>query len=222
MKKPLVIFGGSGFVGQGIIQLALSNDQPVISLSKHGRPRNNFPLKDSPLMTWIAVDVLTETTWHPYLQNAQAVINLIGIIKETPAQGLTYDRMIVLANRLISQEVKKQPEIPYLFLSASAGGPGIPQSYLLSKRRAENELTELTELTNPVVIIRPGLVTSWQKPSTLVLGPLIYIASCLPLVGKAFKAVLPISRKQLSQCLYQQIETNTSQLIDLTKKEFRP
>ncbi|MGO3750861.1 MAG: hypothetical protein ACTJHH_12375, partial [Vagococcus salmoninarum] len=107
----------------------------------------------------------------------------------------------------------------YLFLSASAAGPGIPQSYLLSKRRAEKELTELT---NPVVIIRPGLVTSWQKPSTLVLGPLIYIASCLPLVSKAFKAVLPISRKQLSQCLYQQIETNTSQLIDLTKKEFRP
>lgn len=219
MKKPLVIFGGSGFVGQGIIQLALSNDQPVISLSKHGRPRNNFPLRDSPLMTWIAVDVLTETTWHPYLQNAQAVINLIGIIKEKPTQGLTYERMIVLANRLISQEVKKQPEIPYLFLSASAGGPGIPQSYLLSKRRAENELTELT---NPVVIIRPGLVTSWQKPSTLVLGPLIYIASCLPFVGKPFKTVLPISRKQLSQCLYQQIETNTSQLIDLTKKEFRP
>lgn len=146
MTKHLLIFGGSGFIGQAICQEAVKQSIPVVSISRSGRPKASS-LKTNSLITWVSSDIFTETHWHQYLSNASGVINLIGILREIEEKQLTYQKMIVEANQIIAEQVASYPKLPYVFLSANAGGPLISEEYIEHKRQAESDLTQLA---NPV------------------------------------------------------------------------
>ena len=50
MKAPIIIFGGSGFIGQAACQEAINRQLPVISISKHGKPKKEELWMSSPLI----------------------------------------------------------------------------------------------------------------------------------------------------------------------------
>lgn len=202
MMKPLLIFGGSGFLGQAICREAIKQTIPVISFSRSGSPKNHF-LSSHPLITWIKTDIFSETNWQPYVENSFGVINLIGILRENKNKNITYQKMIVLANQLITDQVAHYPKLPYVFLSANAGGPVIPIEYIQHKRQAE---TYLKQLRNPVIVIRPGLVVGTGRPFSLVEGSGVFLLAHLPIINHYFRPVYPIGINRLAKRVLAEIK----------------
>lgn len=194
MTNYLLIFGGSGFIGQAICKEAVDQKIPVVSISRRGEPQNLF-LRNHPLITWVKSDIFTDKNWQQYVVNASGVINLIGILRENQKKRLTYQKMIVLANQLIADQVAHYPQIPYVFLSANANGPLIPKEYLEHKRLAENDLNKLT---NPVTIVRPGLVIGVDRPLSLIEGGAVFFLAHLPILRVYFRPVFPIKAQRLA------------------------
>lgn len=210
MEKHLLVFGGSGYIGSALCALALKENIPVVSISRRGKPKKKLPFQDNPLMTWVAADIFTETSWHDYFDQAYAVVNLIGIIAEKPQLNQTFAKTIFMANYQIVTVVSQQPNLPFLFMSANSGGPFISPHYLENKVRAE---VFSKTLPNPVMIFKPGLVVSLSKPTSLIAGLGIYALSLIPVIGRSFRKIRPISRKKLVRSLLHASFNKTSQTL---------
>ena len=197
MTQTIVIFGGSGFIGQALCQEAIKQSISVISISKHGRPKNNEFWMDHPLITWVSMDILETNQWQTLIEPSTPCINLIGILFENKRKGLTYERMIVQANQRISQEAEKK-QCPYVFLSAKGG----PRQYVAAKKQAEQDL--MTH-THPVIIIRSGLVVTKESPLRYFQGLGIKAVSHLPVIKKLAQPVYPTSLDNLVQTILKEV-----------------
>jgi len=71
-KEKIILAGGSGFLGQGLVQYFLENGYEVIILSRKKITSDNLNLK---FLKW---DGKTLGKWAESLENAQAMINLVG------------------------------------------------------------------------------------------------------------------------------------------------
>lgn len=205
MAATLIIFGGSGFIGQALCKEALNRHMSVVSISKHGKPKSNDKWMSNPLITWCAIDVFKDDSWKYYLSSDTCCINLIGILFENKKKGLTYDKMIVEANRLISTEAEKK-NCPYLFLSAKGG----PCGYVKAKKAAEESLFDKN---NPTIIIRSGLVTTKERPFAYIQGLLIKGATYVPLLKSIVKTVYPTSLNSLVHQILNEISEPSYKLI---------
>ncbi|MGO2083997.1 NAD-dependent epimerase/dehydratase family protein [Vagococcus sp.] len=191
MQKPLVVFGGSGYIGQALCQAALHQKRPVISISQHGKPKKEHAWMNSAQMTWVSCNLLTSTLWKKYVQSSWACVNLIGIFFESSQKS--YDQVIVTINQLISDEAEKN-KVPYLFLSATAG----PIGYLKAKKEAEKYLTSKS---NPTTVIHSGLVTSSDRPFKKLQAFTIKTAAFIPGLRTLAQKSYPIELETLAQTI---------------------
>lgn len=205
MAATLIVFGGSGFIGQALCKEALNRHMSVVSISKHGKPKTNDKWMSNPLITWCAIDIFKDDSWKNYLSSDARCINLIGILFENKNKGLTYDKMIIEANQLISAEAEKK-NCPYLFLSAKGG----PCDYVKAKKAAEESLFNKN---NPTIIIRSGLVTTKNRPFTYTQGLLIKGATHIPIVKSIAKTVYPTSLKRLVHRILNEVTEPSHKLI---------
>ena len=189
MKQKIVVFGGSGFVGQALCQEAIKQNIEVISISKNGKPKKTELWMSHPSMTWLAIDIFRDDSWKKYFDSKTPCVNLIGILFENKRKGLTYEKMIVRSNSLISNEARIK-NAPYIFLSAKGG----PSGYVKAKQQAENELIE-KEIKS--VIIRSGLIVSKKSPWRYAQGLGIKVGAKLPLIKKEAVKVYPTSLNHL-------------------------
>lgn len=209
MVPTLIVFGGSGFIGRAFCEKALNRGYNVISISTHGRPTPTQPWMMRMNMTWIACDVLHDSSWKNLIPEAYYFINLIGILHER--KDKKYDALIIETNSIISTEASKL-QVPYLFLSASFG----PSKYIDAKKKAEEYLLNLDI---PIKIIRSGLVTDPSYPLKQLQGISLVITSHIPFIKKWAKKVYPTKRDRLVDLMLQVIAEKkpVSSLIDLTK-----
>lgn len=189
MTQQLVVFGGSGFVGQALCHEAIKQNIKVISISKHGQPKKKKLWMSHPLITWVSMDIFRDDAWKKYLDSSTVCVNLIGILFETKRKGLTYDKMIIRANHLIATDTARK-NIPYIFLSAKGG----PSGYVAAKKEAEKELLEKR---NPSTIIRSGLIVSKKNPLRYTQGLVIKVGNKLPLISEKANKVYPTSLNHL-------------------------
>lgn len=210
MTQPIVIFGGSGFIGKALCQEAIKQNIPVISISKHGQPQNDELWMTHPLMTWISADIFKEDSWKIYLDEAAACVNLIGILLENKRKGLTYDKMIVQANLLLSN-ASENKNCPYLFLSAKGG----PSGYVAAKQQAE---ADLLNKKNPTIIIRSGLVVTKKSPIRYSQGLAIKLAAHLPFIKNFANKVYPTYLDCLVHIMLNEIREPSHKIIDDIRK----
>lgn len=205
MAQPIIIFGGSGFIGQAVCYEAIKRQIPVISISKHGKPRQTKPWMSHPLMTWKAIDIFSTDSWHIDIANSIGCINLIGILVENKRHGITYQKMIVNTNEQISS-VADTYHKPYVFLSAKVG----PPSYTAAKKQAEREA--MTK-KNTVTIIRSGLVTTKKAPIKYAQGIIIKAATHCPVTQSIAEKAYPVSINTLAPVIINSIHHKKSTLI---------
>ena len=88
-------------------------------------------------------------------KGCEAVINLVGIIREFPARGITFSRLHVEATRNMLAAAKENGIRRYLQMSALGSRPGAVSGYHQSKYAAE-ELVVASGLD--YTIFRPSLI----------------------------------------------------------------
>lgn len=217
MEKTLVVFGGSGFVGKALCEQALQLGWKVKSISKHGRPsQEDLDWVDHPNMSWFAYNLFSQTNeWHSLLNEADVVVNLVGILFENRKKGLTYEKMIIESQRMIYESVQRV-HLPFVYVSAKGGPPG----YAKAKKEAE---ALMRQGDGPRWVIQSGLVVTNERTSLKWQGRLLTLLSHVPIMKQWVNFVFPTELDSLIQHILAACQSSMTGLtfIDLTQKKER-
>lgn len=188
-KDKILITGGSGFLGKAICKLASQQDQPIISLSRNGKP-SGIKEEDYRCVQWVSANIFNPGDWKHLLTPCKAVIHCIGIVEEQPETGITYEKMILGSAIVIGNEVKEAAIQKMVYISAGGAAPETPATYMKMKKAAENYLHSLPL---DVTILRPGMLYGADKPETLIENEHIQQLLDDPNVYPGLKANRPLS-----------------------------
>ncbi|AGO11968.1 AaceriAGR291Cp [[Ashbya] aceris (nom. inval.)] len=85
MRRNLVVFGGTGFLGKRICQLAATSGvfDKVTSLSRSGRAPDSSE-KWSSAVNWASCNIFDPATYQSHLHGATDVVHSVGILLENP------------------------------------------------------------------------------------------------------------------------------------------
>lgn len=182
----VVVTGGNGFVGSEICRQAVSAGMRVSAVARHGRGGIREPWAER--VEWFAADVLEPAAWRPALDGADAVVHCVGIIREHPERGITFERLngdsaIVAAAAAAEAGVES-----FVFLSAREV-PVVMRAYLRAKRRAEREIGAMSLRT---VFLRPGLVYGAGRPVSYLGAAPLLAAGAVPYLAALVHAGRPL------------------------------
>ncbi|WP_297075771.1 NAD-dependent epimerase/dehydratase family protein [uncultured Enterococcus sp.] len=184
-KQRIVIFGGSGFVGQAIAKRALANQYEVISISRSGRPKGTEPWFDQ--IQFIQADVFDAKQWHDTIKTGDILVDAIGILTEKKAKNLTYRRYHYEIVKIITQAVSDIKHLSFIYISASQGVPFHP-GYLREKQRAE---VFLENIPLPSAIVRPSLLYGKGRKYSTEMAKAIFISKKIPGVAWLLRSFEP-------------------------------
>jgi NADH dehydrogenase len=152
------IIGGTGFVGSYIIDALLQAGHQLRVLT---RPGSEHKLKTDPNCVAVAGDVANEADIRDCLSGTDAAIYLIGILRELPQQGITFDAM---QRRGAERSIGIAEELGvkrFLLMSANGIDATLPDQrtpYQTSKLAAEERLKQSSldwTIFRPSVIFGP-------------------------------------------------------------------
>ena len=170
MDRPVLVTGGTGFIGRHLVAALRARGTPVRALIR--RPEGADPivaLGAEPILG----DLLDATTIREAMSGVRAVFHLAGRLFSPGEPSREYERLHVGATTALLRESVAVGGLDFFLLCSTTGvhGPtgttpareddsGHPDNaYELTKARAERVATELAEGAGlRVVIARPGLV----------------------------------------------------------------
>jgi uncharacterized protein YbjT (DUF2867 family) len=147
MAKRVFVTGGSGFVGQSVIEELLSRGYEVGALSRNGDLNTNAKVVRGDLFTPAALD--------EGIAGCDAVIHLVGIIMEKPSAGVTFRRIHVEGTKAVVDAAKRAGVRRYVHMSALGVRPDAASTYHQTKHEAE-EYVRASGLN--WTIIRPSMI----------------------------------------------------------------
>ena len=86
----IAIFGSTGFVGKYLLKALYKNHHEVNALVRHGSEKQ---IVNTSNVTIINGEIINNTALDQTIMNCSAVIYNIGIIREFPSKGITYQKL---------------------------------------------------------------------------------------------------------------------------------
>lgn len=183
----ILVTGGNGLIGSEVCRVAVDAGHEVIGLARRGRPGQAAAWTER--VRWVAADVLEPASWRDELRGVGAVVHCVGIARENPARGNTFQRINGDSAITAAGEAARAGVEALVYLSASARPPFLRESYLAAKRRAE---AEIARLPLRFAILRPGLVYGAGRPVSLPAALVVGLAAKLPVVGAMASEARPL------------------------------
>ena len=153
----IVLVGGSGFLGQYLVNELVANGHQCTVLSRNIERRREFRLKPATRLVQANVYDADELTRR--LEGADAVISMAGILNESGSDGRGFKKVHVELPALIADACTRAGISRLIQVSALNAGKG-ESRYLASKGEAEAMLLGRSELDTtifqPSVIFGPG------------------------------------------------------------------
>jgi len=179
------ITGGSGFVGREIIRQLIAGNHSVRALVRKADALENF----SGIET-IVGDTTRSETLRDQLTGCDAVIHLVGIIREFPGRGITFNKLHVESTNNILRATEEQGIKRYLQMSANGTRENAVTSYHQSKWEAE-ELVRQSKLD--WTIFRPSLIFGPEDQFVNMLAQLVKALPIVPVMGDGQYQLQPVS-----------------------------
>ncbi len=179
------ITGGSGFVGNAIIAQLLNSGHSVRALT-----RRTGALSDFSDVEAIIGNTTQPETLQDHLSGCDAVIHLVGIIREVPGQGVTFKKLHIESTANILRAAEKQNVKRYLHMSANGSRENAVTDYHRTKWAAE-ELVRKSNLN--WTIFRPSLIFGPGDQFVNMLVKLVRNLPLVPVMGDGHYRLQPVS-----------------------------
>ncbi|EMA68306.1 NAD-dependent epimerase/dehydratase [Halorubrum aidingense JCM 13560] len=209
--STLLVVGGSGFIGREICRLAVRDGRDVRSISRGGRPPLDAPWADA--VSWTSADLFRPNGWRDRLDGVDAVVHAVGIIRETPAAGITFERLNGDGTIIAALEAERAGVDTFVFLSSSVKPPGVRSAYLTAKRRAEAAIAGL-DLDD--VTLRPGPVYGTGQPHfSPPVNAALRLADSVPLIADRLGEARPLPVDTVARAAYRTAFDPAESLLDV-------
>lgn len=183
-----LVAGASGFLGRAVQAVLVAEGHQVRAVSRSGRAR--------PGAEGVACNLLDGNV-SALLAGVDGVLNLVGMLRENAAAGLTYQRVHVeLAQHLAG--VSASAGVPrFVQLSSLGAAQSRPSRYFASKRAAEDAV----QATLPrAVVVRSSVVFGHGAPLLTGLSRLARLP-VVPVPGDGRTPFDPVARDDVAALL---------------------
>lgn len=170
--------GSTGYVGGQVLQDLLAQDHNVRCLV---RAMSRGKLRARPGVETVVGDIVEPRTLRGKLDGCEAAIHLVGIIREFPREGITWERIHWQGARNVIDEAERAGARRFLLMSAmGVRADGVSQ-YQTTKYRAEEYLRQSgLEWT----IFRPSLIFGERDQSVNTFAKIVKLAPFYPIFGR--------------------------------------
>jgi|UniRef100_A0A7V6A280 uncharacterized protein YbjT (DUF2867 family) len=182
----VLVTGATGFVGREIVQELLLRGHEVRALVRRGSEKKLTPEKRVEIFPG---DCLQPETLIPAAAGCAAVIHLVGIIREFPGRGVTFERLHVEATRHIVDAARAAGVRRYLHMSALGARPEPADPYHVTNFRADQYVTA-SGLT--YTIFRPSVIYGPGDQSINLFVRQIQRLSFFPVIGDGQYQLQPV------------------------------
>ncbi|MGA7827148.1 MAG: complex I NDUFA9 subunit family protein [Geobacteraceae bacterium] len=187
----IFLAGGTGFVGGHVRCTLLENGHEVLVLThkRFARPE--------PGIEAVPGDVTSPETLAAAMQNCDTVINLVGIIREFPTRGITYERLHVEATTNLLSAARQSGINRFIQMSALGARPDAVSHYHQSKYRAE-EAVRASGLD--WTIFRPSVIFGPKDDFINKLAGFVKSLPYVPVIGDGLYRLQPIDGNDVARC----------------------
>lgn len=191
----IFVTGGTGFVGNEVVRQLVEQGHEVAALVRSGS-EDKLKMKESDQVKIHLGDVTEPESLPQAMRGCDAVIHLVGIIREFPDKGVTFKRMHVEGSRNVIEAASTQGVVRYLHMSANGARQDGNTGYSQSKWQAEQILREaVLDWT----IFRPSLIFGRGGEFVEMLADLIRKLPVVPVIGDGQYRIQPVSVKQVAE-----------------------
>ncbi|KAB0671420.1 complex I NDUFA9 subunit family protein [Oryzomonas sagensis] len=184
------IAGGTGFVGEHVSrELLRQGHQLCLLVHRRAAPSEGVEQVEG--------DVTRPEGFGQAVAGCDAVLNLVGIIREFPGRGVTFERLHVQATATMLAAAKQAGIRRYVQMSALGTRPDAVSSYHRTKFRAE-ELVRNSGLD--WTILRPSLIFGPKDAFVGMLARQLRLAPVAPVIGSGAYRLQPIHADDVARC----------------------
>jgi len=187
------VTGGTGFVGREILQQLAAAGHTVRALVR-GEGQKRLP--ELAGLEFAPGDALEPKTLSGALEGCDAVIHLIGIIREFPARGITFERLHVEATRNLLTAASQQQVPRFIHMSANGSRENAATAYHFTKWRAEHAVRESDFAWT---VFRPSLIYGRRDQFINMLAEQVRKLPVIPVIGDGQYRLSPVAVEDVAR-----------------------
>jgi uncharacterized protein YbjT (DUF2867 family) len=186
MDGSITVFGGTGFIGRHLVPL-LVRSGATVRVAVRDRRRVQVTNKSDEEAEYIQADLLDDVAVGAAITGTGAVVNLVGILTETPNQ--TYRAIHVEGARRVALAAKRHGVMRLIHTSALGASPISPA--VSDRTKAEGELA-VRDVFPQATIVRPSLVFGEDDHFFSRFAAMIRSSPIVPLIGGGTTKFQPV------------------------------
>jgi NADH dehydrogenase len=187
------VTGGTGFVGKAVVRALLARGFLVRCLV---RPGSEQDLKGFESIDRVPGDVMDPDRLVPSVEGCVAIVHLVGIIREQPGRGITFERLHRQATRNVVALARAAGVKRLVHMSALGTRPGARARYHQTKWEAE-EAVRASDLE--WTILRPSIIFGRGDAFVSTLGSAVRRLPVMPVLGDGRYRLQPIPVEQVAE-----------------------
>lgn len=200
-SRLVTVFGGSGFIGaQAVRALAKQGWRVRVAVRNPVTAIELQPLGDVGQIQLTRCDVTKADDVARALKGADALVNLVGVLFETP--GRSFHKMHVEVARTLAEAAQAQGVSRIVQVSALGAAADSPSLYARTKAEAERAIRDARP---DAVILRPSVVFGMGDGFLNRFASMATIAPALPLVGGGKTKFQPAYVGDVAQAIAQAV-----------------
>ena len=191
--RRVFVTGGTGFVGRAVIQALRAEGYAVRCLVRRGSEQD---LRGFGAIERVEGDVMARQTLDDGMSGCDAVVHLVGIIREHPASGSTFERVHVQGTQNVLDAAVAAGVRRYLHMSALGTRAGARSRYHRTKWAAEEAVR-----SSPLAwtVFRPSIIYGRGDELVTMLRGMLERLPVLPVIGSGRQRLQPVPVEQVAQ-----------------------